>query len=61
VKNNGTTIGTITVSTGGVVTFATTGTTVACAAGDLITIIAPSTVDTTIADFGATLIAARQT
>lgn len=54
VKKNGTTVGSISVSTSGVVTFATTGTTVSFAAGDALTVLAPTTPDTTIVNFAAT-------
>lgn len=55
IQKNGTTVGTVAVSTGGVVTFTTTGTTVSFAAGDLLTIVAPSTADATIARLRLTL------
>lgn len=51
VKDDGTTIGTITVSTGGSFTFATTsGTGKTVAAGSALTFVAPSSVDATAAD-----------
>lgn len=57
VKKNGTDIGTITISTAGVFTFATTGgATVTLAFGDTVTFIGPSSVGTA-ADFGITLVA----
>lgn len=56
VKKNGTTVGTIQVSTSGVFTFATTGgATVTFVAGDELTIVAPSTIDATLQGFSATL------
>ncbi len=56
VKNNGTTIGTITISTGGAFTFATAGgTTKSVAAGDILKFIAPSSADATIANVAITL------
>ncbi len=51
VKKNGSTIGTISISTGGVLTFATSGgTTQSYAANDRLTIIAPSPVDAALSD-----------
>jgi len=56
VKQNGTTIGTITVSTGGAVTATTTsGTAKQIIAGDLISIIAPAGPDATAADMAFTI------
>lgn len=55
VNKNGSPVGTITISTSGTVTFSTTGTTVSFATGDLITITAPSTVDSTVANVALTL------
>lgn len=59
VKQNGVAIGTITVSTLGVVTFATTAGTAAFAVGDVMEITAPSPADTIAADMAFTLIGAR--
>lgn len=57
VFNNATQIGTITVSTSGVFTFATTsGLAQNVAAGNVIRIVGPATVDATIANFAATLL-----
>lgn len=60
VAQNGATIGTISVSTGGVVTATTTsGTAKAIAQGDLITITGPGTADTTAANMAFTIIGER--
>jgi hypothetical protein len=57
VKKNGSSVGTITISTSGVFTFATTsGTAINLVANDRFTVTAPSTVDTTLADVGFTLV-----
>jgi hypothetical protein len=51
VQQNGTSIGTISISTGGTPTFTTTsGTAKSIAAGDVLKFVAPSTADTTIAN-----------
>lgn len=56
VLKNGTSVGTITFGTTGIVTFATSGgTSVSFAPGDLLTLQAPSTVDTVIARVRVTL------
>lgn len=55
VAKNGATVGTITISTAGAFAFVTTGTTVAFAAGDVMTITGPSSADTTIANVAITL------
>lgn len=55
VKKNGSTIGSISVSTSGVFTFSTTGGATALAVGDRITIQAPSPADATMADIGVVL------
>jgi len=55
VQKNGSSVGTVSVSTGGVVTFVTTGTTVSFAAGDLLTLVAPATPDVTIARLRVTM------
>jgi hypothetical protein len=56
VNKNGGAIGTIAIATNGVFTFATTGgTTQAYVAGDIITVVAPSTQDTTLANVAFTL------
>ncbi|QJD54462.1 hypothetical protein P9A30_gp20 [Sphingomonas phage Lucius] len=49
VEKNGVAVGSITVSTGGVVTFVTTGAGVSFAIGDVMSITAPATADATIA------------
>jgi hypothetical protein len=55
-KNSTTTIGTISISTAGVITWATTGgTTQALAAGDYVTFTGPATPDATIANVSITL------
>jgi len=60
VTNNGATIGTITVSTGGVVTATTVGnTSKPIAVGDVFRVIGPATADTTIADAAFTFIGVR--
>ena len=54
----GSTVGTITISTGGVFTFATTGSVAQqVATGNRVEIVAPAVTDATAADFAATLIA----
>jgi len=55
IARNGSSIGTITISTGGVFTFATTGGAESFAVGDEITITAPSPVDVTAASCSFTL------
>lgn len=55
IQKNGSSVGTITVSTGGVFTFATTGTTVTFAVGDQIKIVGPATADATAANCSITL------
>jgi len=56
VTKNGTTVGTISISTSGVVTLTTTGgTTVVFAAGDLLSIVAPATPDASIANLAISL------
>lgn len=59
VKKNGSSIGTITISTGGTFTFATTGAETTLAAGDRLTIEAPTPQDATLADVGFNLAGAR--
>ena len=60
VKKNGTGIGTVAVSTGGVFTFATSGGAAqSFAAGDRMTVEAPSPADTTLADVGLTFAGTR--
>lgn len=60
VQNNGTTIGTITISTGGVVTATTVGgTSKAIAVSDVIKIVAPAVADTTAANIGLTIVGVR--
>jgi len=55
VQKNGSTVGTISVSTSGVATFTTTGTTVVFASGDVLTLVAPGTPDATVARLRVTL------
>lgn len=56
-KDDGTTIGTITVSTSGVFTFATTGGTVkTILAGSVVTLVAPASADATVANMTMTLL-----
>jgi len=60
VKKNGSSIGTVAVSTGGVFTFATSGGAVqSFAIGDRMTVEAPSPADTTLADVGLTFAGTR--
>lgn len=54
-QKNGATIGTIVVSTGGAATFATTGGATNFVAGDVLTVLAPTTVDATVANCAFTL------
>ena len=59
-KDDGTTIGTISVSTSGVFTFTTaSGTDKAVAAGSVLTLVAPTTVDATVANMTMTLVASE--
>lgn len=55
VQKNGSSIGTITISTGGAFTFATTGASVSLVSGDQVKIVAPASVDATVADVSITL------
>lgn len=55
VRKNGSSVGTIAISTSGVFTFTTTGGAVTLAAGDVLRIVAPSGVDGTVANVAATL------
>lgn len=59
VKKNGSTIGSITIGTGGAFTFATTGGATTLAAGDYLTIVSPTPQDSTLADVGFNLAGAR--
>lgn len=59
IKKNGSSIGSISISTGGVFTFATTGAATTLAAGDRLTIEAPNPQDATLADIGFNLAGAR--
>ena len=59
IAKNGTDIGDISVSTGGVATFTTDATSVSFAAGDEIRLTAPSTADATVADLFFTLAGTR--
>lgn len=60
VNKNGSSVGTITFAASGTTgTFVTTGTTVSFAAGDIITITAPASPDTTLADLAITLAGTR--
>ena len=60
IKNGSTTIGTVAISTSGVFTFATTsGTSKSLAAGDRLTIVAPTSQDTTLSDVGFTIAGTR--
>ena len=55
VQKNGASVGSITISTGGAFTFATTGTTVSLAAGDQLKVVAPASADATVANVSITL------
>lgn len=55
VQKNGVSVGSITISTGGVFTFNTTGTTVSLVSSDYLTFVAPATPDATIKNFGVTM------
>jgi hypothetical protein len=60
IKKNGSTVGTVAISTGGVFTFATTGgTSVSFAAGDTLTLVAPSSPDATLSDVQVIFLANR--
>lgn len=60
IQKGGGSVGTITVSTGGVFTYASSGgTPVSFSAGDIITLIAPSPQDATMADIGITLFGSK--
>jgi VCBS repeat-containing protein len=60
IKNGSTTIGTISISTGGAFTFTTTsGTSKSLAAGDRLTVIAPGSQDATLSDVSFTLAGTR--
>lgn len=60
VNKNGSSVGTISISTSGVFTFTTSGgTSFSLAAGDRLTIVAPSSQDATLADVGITLVGTR--
>lgn len=61
VKKNGSSIGTIAISTGGVFTFATTGAGVSMAIGDILTVVAPTPQDATLADVSVILNGTRVT
>ena len=59
VQKNGSTIGTITISTGGAFTFATSsGTSKSIAVGDVIKVVGPSSADASIANVAVTLVGA---
>lgn len=55
IRKNGVTVGSISITSAGVITFATTGTTVTFDAGDRITVLAPATADATFANSAFTL------
>jgi VCBS repeat-containing protein len=55
VQVNGASVGSITISTGGAFTFATTGGSVALVSGDQLKVVAPSSADATIANVSITL------
>lgn len=59
VKKNGSAVGTITINTSGVFTFATTGGATTLAAGDRLTIDAPTPQDSTLANIGFNLAGER--
>lgn len=55
VQKNGVSVGTISVTTSGVIAYSTGGTAVSFAAGDLLTVVGPTTADTAIANCAFTL------
>jgi VCBS repeat-containing protein len=55
VQKNGVSVGTITISTGGAFTFATSGSSVSLAAGDVLKVVAPSSADATCANVAISL------
>jgi len=59
VQKNGSSVGTVTISTGGAFTFVTTGTTVAFAIGDQIRVVGPATPDATAANVSITFLGAK--
>lgn len=59
IKKNGSSIGTLSVSTGGVVTFSTTGTTTSLVAADRLTLVAPTPQDATLTDLAFTFLGTR--
>ena len=59
VQKNGASVGTVTISTGGAFTFATTGTTVAFAIGDQLKIVGPGSADATAANVSITFLGAK--
>lgn len=59
VQKNGSSVGSITISTGGSFTFATTGSAVSFAIGDQLKIVGPGTADSTAANVSITLLGVR--
>lgn len=59
VEKNGSAVGTISINTSGVFTFATTGAEISLAVGDELSIIAPTPQDSTLADINVSIIASR--
>jgi hypothetical protein len=55
IQKNGSNVGTVSISTGGMATFATTAGALSCVAGDLLTVVAPASADATIARLRITL------
>lgn len=59
IKKNGGSVGTVSITAAGVVTFTTSGTTVAFAAGDVLSVHGPGTADATIANVALTFVGDR--
>lgn len=55
IQKNGSSVGSLSITTAGAITFATTGTTVAMTPGDRLSFVAPGTVDSTAATFAVTI------
>jgi len=59
VQKNGSSVGTVTISTGGAFTFVTTGTSVAFAVGDQLKVVGPATPDASAANVSITFLGAK--
>jgi hypothetical protein len=57
IQRNGTSVGHVSFSTGGIATFVTDATTVTMSAGDRLTLVAPTTVDAAVAEIAITIAA----